>query len=89
MRVGLEFLRAAIYWSPATLVAREYTCEPLSDLLAHLKEVHHLAGTGRAFDLEIIAIIEIEILKCPDDERVYRKPHRAPPIGVTTKHSGI
>src|SRR5258708_35459833 len=55
-------------------------------LVRHLFEIHHLAGTGRAFDEKIFAVKMMVPLECLDDQKVHRKPYRAAPIGISTEH---
>ena len=57
--------------------------------LAHLEEVHHLAGPGGAFNLEVVAVVEVEVQERPDDEGVHRHPDRPPPVGVAAEHAGV
>lgn len=57
MGIGLELLCAAVYRTPAALIAQEDPSEPVGDLLAHLEEVHHLSRPCGAFDLEVVAVV--------------------------------
>ena len=59
--VALELLCSAVDGSPALIVAGENPGEPVGDFLAHFEEVHHLAGPRGAFDLEVVAVVEVEV----------------------------
>ncbi len=47
------------------------------------------AGSGRAFHLEVVAVVVMELLQRLDDEIVDRKPDRPAPVGIATEHSGV
>ena len=51
----MQLLTAAITGAPAMVVAQEDPSEQVRDLLAHLEEVHELAGSLGAFDLKVVA----------------------------------
>ena len=59
MRVRLEFFGAAVNRPAAVGIARESSGQPTRDLLGHFEQVHQFAGTGRAFDPEIVTIVLI------------------------------
>jgi hypothetical protein len=51
--------------------------------------VHHPAGTGRAFNLEVVAVVEVEVQERPDKYGIDRHPDRTPPVGVAAEHVGV
>ena len=53
--IVLKFLDFAEDWAFAGSVAQENTGEAAADFGGDFEEVHHVAGTGGAFDLERIA----------------------------------
>jgi len=69
-RIALEFFGAAIDGPPALRVAQENPSESVRDLLAHFEEVHELAGSRGTFDFEVVAVVQIEVQKRPDDQCV-------------------
>src|SRR5262249_46690539 len=87
--IGLELLGSAVHGSPALLVAKEDAREPVGDLLGHFEEVHELARSGPAFDLEAVAVIQIEFYESPNYEDFEHHPPRPPPVGVATEHAGV
>ena len=48
-----------------------------------------LAGAGGAFDLEVVAVVQVEIQQRPDDHDVHRHPDRPAPVGVAAEHAGV
>jgi hypothetical protein len=60
--ITLELFRAAIDRPPAMFVAQEDANEPVRDLLTHLEEVHEFPGSPGAFDFEVVAVIQIEVI---------------------------
>ena len=61
MRIGLKFLGAAVNRPPADSSRRKDACQPVRNFLGHLEEVHQFARAGRALDLEVVAVVEIEL----------------------------
>src|SRR6185369_11169702 len=70
VRIGLERLRAAIHWALAAFVAQEDAREAVGDLASDFEQVHQLARAGRTFDLERVAVVQIEIQQRADQQRV-------------------
>ena len=89
VRILLEFLAAAINRTSALLVFEEDVCQPASDLLGHLVEIHVSAGSGRTFHHEIVAEIGVVLQQGANNEPVDRHPDRPPPIGVAAEHARI
>jgi len=54
--IGLEFLGSALDGSPSVLVAEEYPGQPLYNLSGDLEQVHLVARTSRALNLEGVAV---------------------------------
>ena len=48
-----------------------------------------LPEPGGAFDLEVVAVVQVEVQQRPDDQRVHRHPDRAAPVGVAAEHAGV
>ena len=44
------------------------------DILRNVREVHHLAGAGRALDLQAAAVVLVEALEGLDEEEVDGQP---------------
>ena len=61
MRIALELLRAAVDRALALLIPEKYIGQPIGDLFAHLEEVHHLPRPRGALDLEVVAVVQVEI----------------------------
>lgn len=89
VRVVLEFGRSSIDRPFSLLIAEEDAGQSVLDFLRHLEQVHQFAGTGWAFDLEAIAIVQVVLQQRPDDDGIHRHPHRATPIGVAAEHAAV
>src|SRR5262249_19880255 len=87
--VGLKLLGTAVYGPAAALVAQEDAGESVRDVLGDLEEIHHLAGTGRAFDLERVTVVQVEVQERSDEQGVDRHPDRSAPVGVAAEHAGV
>ena len=57
--------------------------------LATSKRFIIVARAGRALDLEVVAVVEVELQQRPDDQRVDRHPDRPAPVGVAAEHAGV
>ena len=66
MGIALEFFRASIHWPPARLIPKEYPFQPTSYLMADLEQVHQVARARRTFDLEVVAVVQIELQQSAD-----------------------
>src|SRR5215475_12078680 len=60
VRIGLKFLRAAINRPAARPITEKDPDQSLTDFMGHFKEIHFLARPGGTFNLEAVAVIEIE-----------------------------
>jgi hypothetical protein len=85
--VGLKFLGAPVHWTATMLIAQKGRAKPAGYLVAHFKEVHHVAGLGGALDLKIVAVIQIKLKQRPNYHDIYRKPHRAPRSGAPVSYN--
>src|SRR5678815_6051681 len=86
VRVILEFVRPPEYGPPAVFVSAEDGHQARGKIASHLEQRHGAAGAGRAFDLETISEVLINLQQGPDDQYVDGKPHRASPVRVAAKH---
>src|SRR5262249_15739056 len=85
MRVVLKFFSAAEDGSLPIRVQEEDLHEPTRNFSGDLPERHHLSRARRAFDLETVAEIVVELLQRLDEQEIDRKPDRAAPVGVAAK----
>src|ERR1051325_4419887 len=51
--------------------------------------MHELAGAGRTFDFEIVAVVMMKLLERFDEKVVTRKPNWAAPVRVAAKNRGL
>src|SRR5438876_602972 len=51
--------------------------------------MHELAGTSRAFDFEIVAVVMMKLLEGFDQEVIDREPDRTAPVGVAAENAGL
>src|SRR5215510_10405263 len=89
VRVVLELRGAAVDRTAAAPVPEKDGSEPPRDLVGDLEERHPLAGAGRAFDSELVAIKGIEVQEPADDENIDRHPHRPAPVRVPAEHPRV
>ena len=89
VRVVLELGDPAIDRPAPLVVAQEDARKPRRELLRHLEQVHHAARTGRAFDLECVAVVEVILRERADDQHVDRHPDRPAPVGVAAEHARV
>ena len=52
-------------------------------------ERHAAARAGRALDLEVVAVVVVELLQRLDQQVVDREPDRAAPVGVAAEQPGV
>src|SRR6185369_5081199 len=89
VRVILEFLRAPVNGAPALGIPREGADEPLGNFSTHLEQIHQLARASGTFDIEVVAIVEIEIQERAEDQHVHGQPNLATPVRVAPEHPAI
>src|ERR1700730_13293143 len=87
-RVLLLHRRCAEDRPMSVLAAKEDAAQPAGKLDGDFAEMQHGAGSYRAFDLEIVAVIAVKPPQRFDDQRVYRHPDRTAPVRVAAKHPG-
>ncbi len=80
MLILLELLDPAVDRTPTVLVLEKDACEPASDLLGDLVQVHVLTGTGGAFHRELVAVVAVVLQQRPDDQHIDWHPDRAAPV---------
>src|SRR5204862_6411158 len=81
VRILLKLLRAAVHWPAPSAVEKEDPRQAIRNLLGNLEEIHQFAGTRRAFDLEAIAVVRVEIQEPSDQAEIDGHPDGAPPVG--------
>ena len=74
--IGLELLCTAVDRTPAAFIAQKCTGEAVGDLLADLEEVHHPTRTRRAFNFEVVAIVQVVLQQSLDAWRLLPIPSR-------------
>src|SRR3954465_10329763 len=89
MRVGLHTRVVTESRSAAIAICEEYLRQACRDFVRRVVQRDKLPGTGRTLDLELIAIIMMELLQGLDDQEVHGKPDRAPPVRVAAKQPTI
>ena len=89
MRVDVERLGAAIERAPSVGPAPEDGEDSAGNLLSDLEQREQLAGTGRAFDLEALAIVAVQVEECPHDQLIDRHPYRTAPVRVAAEAAGF
>jgi hypothetical protein len=59
VRVRLKFFQSAINGAAPFGVPEENTDETFGDFTSHLKEIHLVTGSGRAFHFERVSVVEV------------------------------
>src|SRR5207253_5671551 len=89
MRVGLHTRVVTESRSAAIAIREEYLRQARRDFIRRIVQSDKLPGTGRTLDLEVIAIIVMELLQRLDDEEIHGKPDRSPPVRVAAKQPTV
>jgi hypothetical protein len=89
VRIFVEDGVAAVYGTVASGVAREDADESFAELESDFKQRLEFSGSGGAFNLELVAVVEIELMQRAEDHEVDREPNWSAPIGVAAKHFSI
>jgi hypothetical protein len=89
VRIGLEFLRTAVHGAAARLISQEYALQAIGDFACNFEQIHQITRPGRAFDLEVVAIVEIELQQSANQQRIHRHPDGPAPIGIPPEHSRV
>src|SRR6266566_9078520 len=87
VRIMLELVRSSMNRPQSVLIAQEGSRETPRDLLRNFPEREEVPRPCRAFDLVFLAEIVVELLEGFDDQKVYRKPDRAPPVGIAAEQA--
>ena len=66
---------------------RKMPRQPLRELVGDLVDRVIAAGAGRALDLEVVAVVVVELLQRLDDQVVDRQPDRPAPVGVAAEQA--
>src|SRR5260221_13422388 len=82
MHIALELRAPAENRPLAIVLAREEPSDSPRDLVGDTRDRHVAARSGRAFDLEVVAVIAVKAVKRGDDEEIERQPDRTAPIRV-------
>ena len=88
VRIGLKCFEVAEYGPSAIFVAQECAAQAARQFRRNFPQCEHIAGTGRKFDLEVLAQIVMKLLQRFDKQEVHRKPDRTAPVGIAAKKSG-
>src|ERR1700745_3457473 len=85
VRVGLEFFQVAEHWPSAATVSQEYARQTARQFARYLPQRHHLSGSSRELDFEVVAEVVVKFLQRLDEQVVRREPDRSSPIGIAAK----
>src|SRR5437764_145375 len=72
--VGLAVSRGSLERTLAVLIARPDFDQAIRELVRDIFQMHELAGAGRAFHFEIVAVIMMKLLERFDEEIIDREP---------------
>src|SRR2546425_3942748 len=87
MRIALEDFDTTGHRAPTILPAQEDTREPPGYFRRDLPQVGFPLRMSRALDLEILAIVVVELLQRLDEQIVHRKPDRPAPVGIAAEQT--
>src|SRR5690349_3167916 len=85
MRVVLQARILREHRAMPVLVLEEDARQPCAELFGHIVDRDEVARADRALDLEVIAVIVMELLQRLDDEEVDGKPDRPAPVRVAAE----
>src|SRR5437660_11021610 len=74
---------------PAFFVRQEDGTQTPADLAGYLVQRHLAPGTGRAFDLKLVAVKVMIAFQGLDQKIIDREPDWPAPVGVAAKHAGV
>src|SRR6266853_4708495 len=89
VRIGLEFLRPAVNRPPPRFSSQKDSRQPIGNFSPYLKEVHQFARACWAFDLERVAVIQIELHQGSKQQYVHWHPYGPTPVGVPAEHASV
>src|SRR5438445_12029607 len=87
--IFLKLLGSAIDGPPTIGIAEENTRQPASELLCYLEQGHVFPRARGTFDLEVIAVVLVEVQQTPDQYTIHRHPDRTAPVGIAHEHTGV
>src|SRR5580692_5193169 len=87
LRIGLEFLGAAVHRPPPGFIAQKNPSQPVGDFPCHLEQVHRVARASRTLNLEVVAVIKVEGEQGADQQYVHWHPYWPAPVGVSAEHA--
>src|SRR6266571_3856553 len=88
VRIVLKGHVGAKYSSATLLITQKDVREPPREFLRHLPQRQFLAGAGRVFYQEIVAIELLVFLERFDQQEIDGEPDRPAPVGIPSKGSG-
>src|SRR3954452_15674398 len=89
VRIALEELLLPEDRPQPLLVTQEGARESPRQLHRDLIQGQELAGARRTLNLEIVAVVMVELLERLDNQVVDGKPDRAPPVRVAAKQAAV
>src|ERR1700730_2437166 len=87
VRIILEKLHPAGRRPPAIFAAQEDPNQPPRYLSGHMPQVKFAARACRKLHLEVLTVIVMKLLQRLDEQKIHRKPNRAPPIRIAAEHT--
>ena len=84
-----NFSMPAEHRPAAVLVREERARQPLPSLARDLAQVQLAPGAGRALDLEVVAVVAVQLEQRAQDHEVHREPDRPAPVRVAAEHAGV
>ncbi len=85
MHIALKLRAPAEYRPLAIVLPGEEPGDSLGDLVGDARDGHVVSRSGRAFDLEVVAVIAVKAVERGDDEVVERQPDRTAPVRVAAE----
>src|SRR5215475_643307 len=82
MRISLKQFVVAKDRPPAVLAAQQNSLQAVAELRCDFVDGHIAAGSGRAFDFEVITVVVMKFLQGFDDQEVQREPNGPSPIRI-------
>ena len=70
-------------------ITQEERRQPATELLRHLEQGDEAPRPGRAFDLEIVAVVVMEFLQGLHDQEIDGHPDRPAPVRVPAEEAGL
>src|SRR5678815_54646 len=89
MRVVLQSRILREHRAAAVFVLEKDSRQARAELLGHVVDRDEPARADRALDLEVIAVVVMELLQRFDDEEVDREPDRTAPVRVAAEQSRV